>query len=274
MLTALLSLFVSVDASAGDDLIAFTNKDARVCIASDAGKDTKCVTTKKGTDTDVTASRDGKWIAYAHASQGGECGYEIRVVRPDGSGMRELTCFDGNDRAPAFSRDGKDIYFERQSDVLDIWRVGLDGDNLEQVTDTPLINEGEPVPSPRENQIAFTVFEPTQLQVWLAKRDGSDATQLTFGPDDHFEPAYAPSGERIAFTKRPDGFSGDTDLEFIGSGPIQPLASTAKEESNASYSADGKRIAYSVGGAIWTMRANGSVKRRILAGSNPAFVAR
>lgn len=276
-LAVLVVLAVPATAVAGD-LIAFANGQSRVCVATDTGKNERCITSKRGYDVDVTSSPDGKRIAYAHGRPGNdECGYQIRIVKPDGSSMRELTCFDGNDRAPAFTRDGKTIYFDRQeAAVIDIWRVNVNGKNLKQVTDTPLIGESQAVPSPTENQIAFTISEASELQIWLATKTGTDYSQLTFGPDDHFDATYAPDGGRILFTKRPDGFSGDTDLEFITSGMPQPLATTDNDESDAAYSSDGKRIVYSVGDAIWTMRANGTKKRRVkgLEGGYPSFVKR
>ncbi len=273
-LAALFAFFLPATAFAADDLIAFANIQSRVCVAAVSGNDPKCITSKKGYDTDVSTSRDGRWIAYAHGQKGSDCGYQIRVIKPDGSDVRKLTCFDGNDRAPAFTRDGQTLYFDRQDEGLDIWRINMNGKQLKQVTNTPLISESQPVANPAQDQIAFTIFTPDEIQIWLARRNGSDYRQLTFGPADHFDPSYAPDGERIAFTTRPDGFSGDSDLEFIASSGPQPLAATDAEESSASYSPDGKTIVYSINDAIWTMRADGSKRRRIvgLKGSDPAFV--
>ena len=66
-------------------------------------------------------SRDGTQIAYS-ASRSGDA--DVFVIRPDGSGQRQITFSRGNDLDPSFSRDGSRLAFETdRNGNLDIYSV-------------------------------------------------------------------------------------------------------------------------------------------------------
>lgn len=81
-------------------------------------------------------SPDGQWIAFA-SDRSGEL--EIWVVRPDGSGLKQVTSGPGSKTWPAWSPDGKKILYTgshegRQS----LWLVGVDGSGAE-----PFVSGGD-----------------------------------------------------------------------------------------------------------------------------------
>jgi Tol biopolymer transport system component len=93
---------------------------------------------------DVT--QDGKWLAYC---SGGHR-EDLYVARSDGSEARKLTDDPYRDRGPAWSMDGKTIYFySDRSGRYECWSIRPDGSELTPLTQT---GEGEswwfPTPSP------------------------------------------------------------------------------------------------------------------------------
>ncbi len=80
-----------------------------------------------GTHQDIHPdwSPDGQWIAFA-SDRGGE--FDIWVVRPDGSGLRQVTSGPGTKTWPAWSPDGRKILYTRSADGKQgLWLVGADG---------------------------------------------------------------------------------------------------------------------------------------------------
>jgi len=78
-------------------------------------------------------SPDGRGIAFSSngPSKGG-----IYIVRPDGSGLREVAAHPAENIAPCWSADGASIYFSsNRSGRYQIWRVAATGGEAEAITD-------------------------------------------------------------------------------------------------------------------------------------------
>lgn len=81
-------------------------------------------------------SPDGQWIAFA-SDRSGEL--EIWVVRPDGSGLKQITSGPGSKTWPAWSPDGKKILYTGSHEGRQgLWLVGADGSGAE-----PFVAGGE-----------------------------------------------------------------------------------------------------------------------------------
>lgn len=119
--------------------------------------------------------------------------------------------------------------------------------------------------SPEARRIAF-----------YSNRDSADPDQLRFdvfvlddgihpvaaGPADDREPAWSPNGARLVFDS---DRSGNYELYSVrpdGTG-LRRLTRTRGDESVPDWSPDGRRIAFSLGGRIWVMSADGSRRRAL-----------
>jgi Tol biopolymer transport system component len=115
--------------------------------------------------------------------------------------------------------------------------------------------------APDGSRIAFVSNRTGSKEIWIANRDGSNQTQLTFfnGPSVG-SPRWSPDGKRIAF----DGYaSGSSDIYLIpveGGKPVR-LTSDAANEIRPSWSHDGQWIYFGWdrggGSAIWKTRPSG-----------------
>lgn len=142
----------------------------------------------------------------------------------------------------------------------------------------------QPTPSPDGQRLAYVMHGTWgapywQSMIFVADRNGGEATRITDLPGLNGEPAWSPDGMRIAFSNRPEG--GSIDIWVMDDDGANPVNLTADQPAgnklSPAWSAepiDGSyRIAYAqqVEGAsyLWTMRADGTDKRKVTA--DPAF---
>src|SRR4051794_30000387 len=92
--------------------------------------------------SDPAISPDGKRVAFAvretdlDANRGR---FDVWIGNVDGTNVRRLTSNPENDTDPAWSADGKWIYFTSSRSGSDqVWRVDPNGGEAEQVTKLPL----------------------------------------------------------------------------------------------------------------------------------------
>lgn len=126
--------------------------------------------------------------------------------------------------------------------------------------------------SPDGTRIAFVVGDPVSSAIWIANRDGTGATRITFDPGAADQPAWSPDGTRIVFRQRPPG-SGtsiwvmDTDGANAANLTASHGATSQSSPSWSPLTAAGYRIAYSHSengnGHLWTMRDDGSDKLQV-----------
>ncbi len=87
----------------------------------------------------------------------GESWSEIWVMRPDGSGLRQMTFGRHHDGSPVFSADGKRLFFvsDRAEDGAQLYVMPVDGGEARQLTDWPM-GVARPVVSPDGRWIAVS----------------------------------------------------------------------------------------------------------------------
>ena len=87
-------------------------------------------------------SPDGRWILFHSHVEQSTPQSQYFVIRPDGTGRRQLTHFPrGTHVASAsFSPDGKSIVFSKgpEGGNIDVWTMRTDGTHLTRITRSPL----------------------------------------------------------------------------------------------------------------------------------------
>jgi hypothetical protein len=96
----------------------------------------------QGNIWDAVWSPNGRWIAFSMASTATSGLFELYLMHPDGSGVRQLTLgSDGLSAMPsAWSPDGGQLLFVRGTSNfgdVNIWSIDGDGSQLYQVTHQP-----------------------------------------------------------------------------------------------------------------------------------------
>lgn len=136
-------------------------------------------------------------IAFAARVDGN---WDLYSVRPDGTDLRRLTADPAEDRAPAFSPDGKALLFQsRRSGNWDIYRLDLATGAVTQLTHDPDY-DGMPAWSPDGRRIAFESTRAGDLDIFVMSAAGASPTNLTAeSPAGEMEPAWSPDGQHIAF---------------------------------------------------------------------------
>jgi TolB protein len=190
-------------------------------------------------------------IAFAAAG-------EIYLVGADGSGLVQLTHSAPGvyNFQPAISPDGLRVAFaSRASGDSGIKVVGIDGVELQTLTDNPFLSYSEPAWSPDGSQIAFVRgFDPTAegvanhttcgFEILIVNVNDGRVTNLTQGASGT-DPSWSPDGTQIAFASDRDGSNGFDIYSMAPDGTnVKQLTTDAGNEAEPAWSPDGKRIAY------------------------------
>lgn len=152
---------------------------------------------------------------------------QIFTMRPDGSGMRQLTNMNGPSVQPSWSPDGERIVFSSYNQHTSIgpalWVMNADGSDLRPLHDfepetdrTSALNGNNPRWSPDGTKIAFDLCVNCQIStnyaIFVFDLESEELIQLTEEPAGHSStyPDWSPDGTRIAFTANRDYVDADT----------------------------------------------------------------
>lgn len=177
----------------------------------------------------------------------GENLYTLTPPRPDGE-LKNLTQLsDGEVQGPEVSFDGKRILFamrrDRARDGFHIFEIGADGSNLRQLTEGNC-NDADPCYLPG-GRIAFCsdragwqeyYHQERSRVLYIMNADGTDIQQITFNPNQDYEPFALGDGRIIYSSYRfyaQDGSEGPMRGEHMGLARIETVLRTCYPDGAA-----------------------------------------
>lgn len=173
-----------------------------------------------------------------------EGNWDIYTMDAAGKDLRRLTSHPAEDRAPAFSPDGRFLAFQSHRDGnWEIYVVSAEGGEPRRLTIDPAY-DGAPAWSPDGRKIAFESYRSGDLDIFIMNADGSDQINLTADEQaGDCDPAWSPDGRLIAFSSWRFGDKDIFVMEASGQNVIQ-LTNSPSQESNPIWSQDGQRLTY------------------------------
>ena len=169
------------------------------------GKNQKRLTDVLDTDMFPVWSPDGKKIAFGSDRDGNQ---EIYVMNADGSDPVRLTTNPANDGNPAWSPDGRKIVFMSNRGMVrtipsksDIYTVGINGNNIQRLTETPSYKR--PIswlPSDGE-RIVFSAND----DLYVMEANGRSQKTLTSHPGRKLGAMVSPDWKRLVFRSNVEG---------------------------------------------------------------------
>ena len=125
----------------------------------------------------------------------------------------------------------------------DLWKVSREGGSAQRLTSGPGI-ETCPVFSPDGTSIAFTGEYDGNVDVFIMPAEGGEPRRLTWHPASDITLGWTPDGKKIIFTSNRTAHSRFSELFTISAEGGFPERLPLPMGYEASFSPDGKRIAY------------------------------
>jgi serine/threonine protein kinase/WD40 repeat protein len=124
----------------------------------------------------------------------------LYVVRLDGTGERQLTDEDFQDRVPRFSPDGTQVaFYSNRSGPYQIWGINTDGSNLHKIFDDRAGGVLRTVWSPTGNHLAARHEDGTTFLVSLTKGEPVETLPPPPNPAEIFDVwSWSPDGNWLA----------------------------------------------------------------------------
>ncbi|MEO6612964.1 MAG: hypothetical protein ABIT05_10790 [Chitinophagaceae bacterium] len=184
------------------------------------GKIVKQLTHSKGYDAEATLSPDGKQMLYTSDKDGD---IDLYIMNLETGAERRVTNMLGYDGGAWFSPDGTKL----------IWRASRPKTEAE-------IKE-------YKDLLAENLVAPTNMEVWVANADGSNAHQVTSYGQANWAPAYMPDNKRIIFASNHEykrGFPFNLYTINEDGTNLQKISRDKGFDAFPMFSPDGKKIVF------------------------------
>jgi Tol biopolymer transport system component/DNA-binding winged helix-turn-helix (wHTH) protein len=186
---------------------------------------------------------DNALIAFSARINGNS---EIFSVKPDRTGLRNLSQHPARDTSPTFSADGREIAFARDSYGRSLlYRMDTSGNGQRRLTAAPGY-ELAPALSPDGVHLAFAGDRESRgLDIFLLDLTRPNVEKPLVSRRLHdVLPSFSPDGRRIVFIANGDGNPEIYVMNSDGSGLLR-VTHSREEETGPQFSHDGKRILFS-----------------------------
>ena len=247
------------------------------------GSDKRLVSSGQGRTTCAHYTPDGRAIVYASTHLAGAAcpsvpsmaqgyvwpiydSYDIFRIGSDGSGLTRLTNTPGYDAEATIAKDGRIVFTSVRDGDMEIYSMNGDGSDVRRLTNLPG-PDGGPFFSADGTKIVFrgrhpqpgaelddyfsllkkAIWRPTNLELFVMNRDGSNLRQVTKLGGANFAPYFTPDGKRIIFStnhKTPKGR--DFDLYLVnedGTG-LEQVTHSPAFDGFPMFSPDGRMLVF------------------------------
>jgi TolB protein len=201
--------------------------------------------------TEIPPVASGEWFVYSSTMDDDDgddtSENDIYFARLDGSELRRLTDYDGDDYEPDLSPDGKKVLFVSGSKG-DIYVINVDGSGLTRLTDDPA-NDIDPAWSPDGTEVVFISDRDGVSQIYTMKADGLSVIRLTKDNVEHREPQWSPDGTKIVYAAFQEKLQYDIYVMDADGSNQRKVIGDSNLNVSPAWSPDGSRIAYT----SWSM---------------------
>lgn len=191
-----------------------------IFVADLGGKIKKQLTNQPRYDAEATVSPKGDKIIFTSLRSGD---LELYTMDIDGSNVKQITNTLGYDGGACFSADGSKI----------VWRASRPNTEEEKKAYIELLNKD--------------MVEPSNLEIWVADSDGSNARQVTQLGKANWAPTFTPKGDKIIFCsnyKSERGFPFNLYMINIDGKGLNQLTFDDQFDSFPMFSPDGKKFVW------------------------------
>jgi TolB protein len=231
----------------------------------------------KGSLQNPCWSPDGKRLVITQWTRGYNGGPANVVVVPSSGGgqlarLSETGADSVNMPGSCWNAATNQVAYSADVDGPDaVFLVSPDGNGRRQVVQRPKDVTIEPTISPDGQWVVFesSVFDAEgPASIWKVKSDGTGLTRLTSGANDR-QPNWSPAGDKIVFQRERRRHWDLLTIDPHG-GSLKNITNTRRrDETDVSWSPDGKRLVYSSDGptvdiaSLYVIGADGSRRRRV-----------
>jgi WD40 repeat protein len=184
------------------------------------GNIVKQLTNAPGYDAEATLSPDGKLMLYTSDKDGD---IELYIMNLETGAEKRITYDLGYDGGAWFSPDGNKI----------IWRASRPKSDAE-------VKE-------YKDLLAEHLVAPTNMEVWVANADGTDAKQITTLGQANWAPSFMPDSKRIIFASNHEYKRGFPFNLYTMNGDGSNLTKVSRDkgfDAFPMFSPDGKKILF------------------------------
>ena len=216
----------------------------------------------------IGISRDGKQLAYASYTPSANI-WSIEIPRRGVASVRDAQQVTfGNQKIEklALSWDGQWLAYDSdRNGQADVWKVRLDGGVPEQVTKGPnpkFVNDWS---SDGQEIVFHTIREGTRRDIQVVSADGTKTETAVATPAEEQHSGFSPDGNSIIYDSSP-ALSGDNEAYIVtrekrGAPWSAPRRLTQHGSTDPKWSPDGKTIAHTAHGQLWTISPDGTNER-------------